>query len=149
MVFRIRTLSGDTQRFRECQAVCLRARQWVMDPACLGRRHYHSTPACRWAGRRPTARPPIQGSRSGSLYQTASRRSRVGVGGLFLSPRAWGGVGDDYSFEVRNTCIISSLVRELDHCYAKTDLVRNQAELYLVENKCLRHLRNIVHPMVF
>jgi len=51
-----------------------------MDPACLGRRHYRSTPTCRWAGRRPAVRPPIQGSRSGSPTQTASRLSRDGGG---------------------------------------------------------------------
>ena len=33
--------------------------------------------------------------------------------------------------------------------YTKIDLVKNQAELYLVENKCLRHLRNIVDLLVF
>ena len=48
-----------------------------------------------------------------------------------------GEVGDDYFFEVRTTCIISSLVRELDHCYTRIDLVKNQVELYLVKNKCL------------
>jgi hypothetical protein len=43
-----------------------------------------------------------------------------------------GEVGDDYSFEVLNTWIVSSLVRELDHCYTETDLVRDQAELYIL-----------------